>query len=222
VRRVIRFAAAAALAAAGAWATDYAVEGGPYVSSAGTPGYDGTRELKWDSGSGRWVLDWYTGGGSWVGNDFDISTIRTYRVIKAVRFDSMPDWPNGRWDGFRFGIYLFGGVPGKLLWPTSGGGYFFKPTGPRGRKEAPVNWALPAGVTSFVAAMEQYYNHPNCDPYLVDNNLSFTGHSWQYYGGTWELHVGYQGYRNVMLRVVVEEAAAVAPTSLGRVKALYY
>jgi hypothetical protein len=219
VRRAINLVAAGALAAAGAWAADYAVEGGSYVSSAGTPGYDGTRELKWDSGYGRWVLDWYTGAGSWVGNDFDISTIPAYRAVEKIKLQSYANWPNVGWDGFRLGIYDFtGSVPRSLLW----GPKFVVATGTPIWHEFSVGWNLPSGVTSFVAAMEQYYDHPNCDPYLVDNNYSFTGHSWQYYGGVWRLHVGYQGYRNVMLRVVVEEAVALTPTSLGRVKALYY
>jgi len=67
---------------------------------------------------------------------------------------------------------------------------------------------------------------PHCDPFALDTNTSFRQHSWQYYEGQWSLYEGSLStapYRNIMLRVVVDNSTlAVAPTSLGRVKALYY
>lgn len=60
---------------------------------------------------------------------------------------------------------------------------------------------------------------------MIDNNPTFRGHSWHYLAEKWEpfYHVPIAPYRNLMLRVVVgKESVAVAPTSLGRVKALYY
>jgi hypothetical protein len=215
-----------ALLAAGVWAADLDAKeftAGPNIVTS--PGYDDTRELIWDNGGGRWWLAWYTGAGSWVGNDFDISTIKTYGGIKFIRYRTSPTWPNTGWDGFRFGVYSFaGGIPGSMMWPTSGGGYFFVPTGPEGWKECAVTWVLPSGVRKFVAAMEQFYNNPNCDPYIVDSTTVFCGHCWQYYEGAWSEHQGYQGYKNVGLRVVIdnEQNPAVIPMSAGRVKALYY
>ncbi|NIT37183.1 MAG: hypothetical protein GTN49_11930, partial [candidate division Zixibacteria bacterium] len=80
----------------------------------------------------------------------------------------------------------------------------------------------------FVAAQEQFYNNPNCDPFSVDNNTVFRDHSWQYYLAKWEklqLEQEAGPYRNLMVRVWVEpgiEFPGVAPSSIGRVKALYY
>ena len=97
------------------------------------------------------------------------------------------------------------------------------PDGAHGWKCVSVDWVLPGGTTNFLAAMEQYYNYPDCDPYAVDNNDTFLGRSWQYYQGIWRPVEGTLNYHNLMLRVVVgDEMFAVKPTSLGRVKALYY
>jgi hypothetical protein len=163
---------------------------------------------------------WYTGGDSWVGNDFDISTIAGYRAVHAIKLYARSDWPNIGWDGFRLGIFNFaGGVPGSLLW----GPKFVLPAGSTGWKEFSVGWTLPSGTDKFLAGMEQYYNYPTCDPYALDTNTSFQGHSWQYYGGSWAPHQGYQGYRNLMLRVSLSNSTlAISPVSIGRVKALYY
>ncbi len=188
-----------------------------------TPDLDGSRVLKWDSGTPKYFIAWYTGAGVWVGNDFDISTVRTYAGVKRVWLYSTPAWPNGQWDGWRLAIYKFaGGAPGSLLWgPAWGKGT----SGTYGWNPFDVNWVLPGGVRAFVPAFEQYYNYPNCDPFALDDNATFQGHSWLYYEGEWAaLHTSVDPYRNLMLRVVVddEQNPGVASASLGRVKALYY
>jgi len=52
------------------------------------------------------------------------------------------------------------------------------------------------------------------------------GHSWEYSQGSWSPFESSSilPYRNLMLRMVVdnEQNPAVAPSSVGRVKALYY
>ena len=220
MKSVLVFAVTASLAAA-AWGADCVVERAAPTPAAPEPAAtDDTLELKWDSGFVQWNMAWYTGGDSWVGNDFDISTIAGYRAVHAIKLYARSDWPNVGWDGFRLGVFNFaGGVPGSLLW----GPKFVLPTGSTGWKEFSVGWTLPSGIYKFLAGMEQYYNHPNCDPYALDTNTSFQGHSWQYYGGSWAPHQGYQGYRNLMLRVILSNSTlAISPVSIGRVKALYY
>jgi hypothetical protein len=213
----------AVLAAVAAWGADYAVERVPEAAAKpGPAGYDATKELKWDSGTPGWQVCYYTGAGTWVGNDFDISTISTFRGIKTIRVYSSPAWPNGRWDGFRFGVYAFsGGIPGSLLWgPKYGVGTGSTYTW----VEIGVDWTLPAGQDAFVGAAEQFYNYPGNDPFCIDSNATFLGHSWQYYGGKWEPYDNEytRPYRNLMIRVVVDDTLAVTPASLGRVKALYF
>jgi hypothetical protein len=212
----------AALLAAGAWGADYVVERAPEAAAPPGPfGSDVSLELKYDSGTQQYFTGWYTGAGSWVGNDFDITMISGFRAIKSIKLYSSPSWPNSKWDGFNVGVYAFaGGRPMSLLWgPT-----YFKPrrTSP-GWTSCPVNWTLPAANKAFVAAVEQFYSYPDMDPFALDNNRTFVGHSWEYYEGNWSLMTGWGGYRNLMLRVVVDNTTVVvAPTSLGRVKALYY
>ena len=221
-----------ALLAAGAWAADLdALEATAGPNIGAPPGYDDTKELMWDMGRWRWALVWRTGAGAWVGNDFDVSTIKTYGGVKTYRTYSWASWPNGRWDGFRIAIYSFGGgVPGSIMWPTSGSPKFVIATGDLGWHDFDVSWVLP-GTKRFVAAQEQFYNSPDpgADPFMVDDNPTFVRHSWMYYGGKWELFPEIKNppvapYRNVMVRVLVDNAQnpAVAPTSIGRVKALYY
>jgi len=225
VRVVALFWGVIAVAAAGVQAADVAVDGDAYPTVASDPvNKDASLELSWDNGTRQWNIAWYTGTGAWVGNEFDLGTISTYRAIRKIKFYSRSNWPNAQWDGFHLGVFNFsGGIPGSMLWPTGGGGYFFKPTGLSGHVWVEINigWTCPA--VTFVAAEGQYYNWPNCDPFAVDTNANFSGHSWEYYGGSWSpLSTAADPYRNLMLRVIVDdETLAVAPASLGRVKALY-
>ncbi len=228
--RTITIAASLVLmGVAGAWSADCIVDGAPLRYTAPAPaGSDASLELTWDNGTRRWSVGWYTGADAWVGNDFDLSTISGYRAIGKVKFYTRSNWPNSQWDGFRLAFFNFrGSVPGSRLWPTASGGYFFKPSGLQGHVwvECPVGWTCPS--TSFVAAEEQFYNWPYCDPWTVDNNPTFRRHSWNYYAGQWgplsQVNVEISPYYNLMLRVVVDdETVGVAPTSLGRVKALYF
>jgi hypothetical protein len=225
MKGVVLWLAAVAAAAAGAWAADTAVEGGNYAAAAVIGARtDDTLELSWDNGTRQWNIAWYTGAGAWVGNDFNLATISAYRNLSKIKFYTRSNWPNAQWDGFRVGVFNFSGsVPGSLMWPA-GGGYFFKPSGLSGHVwvEINVGWTCP--VTAFVAAQEQFYNWPNCDPWAVDSNPTFRRHSWQYYGGSWSTisSPNIAPYFNLMLRVVVDnEASAVKPASIGRVKALY-
>jgi hypothetical protein len=209
--------------AAAVWAADCVVERAAFPPNAPDPaGTDDTLELKWDSGYSMWWLCWYTGLDTWVGNDFDISTISGYAAIQAIKLQSGNTWPNNAWDGFRLGVFDFsGGVPGSLLW----GPKFVMPTGVTGWHEFSVNWTLPSGTYKFLAAQEQYYNFPGCDPFAIDGNPTFMGHSWLYMLGSWRPFEvsGIGPYRNVMIRVIVNNSTLnVKPTSIGRVKALYY
>lgn len=228
----------AAVWAAAALAADTTISSGAGAADSGPgPSADGTRELRWDNGTRQYLVCWYTGEESWAGNDFSESLAKrdygdtggqNLRVI-SVRVYTSNKWPNERWDGFRIGIFSILGepepVPGDRLWPQTGNGYFFKPTGPRGEYwvEIPVDWTT--SDTNFVAAMEQVYDQPRCDPFAVDSNPIFKRRSWSYYGGLWQrLETISDPYFNLMLRVVVEDRPyfpAAAPTSFGRVKALY-
>jgi hypothetical protein len=225
----------AIMACAGAaTAADLVAAGPPTTGPTPTGSYiatDGaTHELAWDNGVRRWNIVWYTGAGSWTGNDFDVSTLlvagesaKLWRIKTSTR----GNWPNVGWEGFRYAVFNYsGGVPGSMLWPTSGTGYFFRPSSADLGHiwvECDVNWMCP--TTSFIVAQEQCYNSPSCDPYALDINSTSLNHSWQYYRGSWSrLSVSpLIPYRNLMLRVIVETGnfTAVAPMSLGRVRALY-
>ncbi|UCH78728.1 MAG: hypothetical protein JSU81_01900 [Candidatus Coatesbacteria bacterium] len=187
-----------------------------------------TLELSWDNGTRKYFFAWdnpraYEWRG---GNDFDTSTLKTSHV-KILKLKTLTSnvWPNEEWDGFRIFIFDFRrGMPGERLWPMWEAGYFFKPSGLSGHVwvECPVNWTCP--TLSFVAARDQGYNYPNCDPLSVDSNPTYRVHSWMYVYGNWS---GFSetSYKNLMIRVWVETGYSfpgVAPTSLGRVKALYY
>lgn len=203
--------AAFAAAAVCAWGAHVAVSDDVEVSV----------ELSYDTGTQSYFVCAVAGRDFWVGNDFDITMISDYRAISRIRVFSTPVWPNPKWDGFQVGVFGFTGtVPGSLLW----GPKYFKPTRTGyGWVNCPVNWTLPAANNRFVAACELFYNYPDCDPYAVDRNPTFVGHSWSYSSGSWTPLLGAAGYRNLMLRVVVNnDTVAVTPTSLGRVKALYY
>gem|GEM_PF-376898 len=186
----------------------------PPVSLCAVPAENTERELKWDNGTLGYALIQFAAD-SWVGNDFDCSTLVAHNV-KLIRIRSSGEWPNGRWDGFNIGIYDFrNGVPGTRIWgPT-----YVKGTG-RGYPwcDFGVNWALPKGILKFVAAMAQWYGYPNGDPYCLDTGPA-QRRGWTYYMGVWQ---PLQSDSNLMLRVVMQGDIGVAPTSIGRVKGLYY
>jgi hypothetical protein len=228
------FIAVLAFLTAPAWGADVVADGGntttPYLA-APTPRDQASLELMWDNGQRRWSVAWYTGSGTWVGNDFDVSTLKTtYAKILKYKYYTRGAWPNEGWEGMRFAFYAFkGGVPGSMLWPTSGSPYFFKPSAGIQAHiwvEFAIDWTCPS--QKFVAAQEQFYNYPICDPFSLDDNTSFVGHSWEYIQGQWAPFTEYSNlapYRNVMIRVWVEpgiEFPGVTPSSIGRVKALYY
>jgi hypothetical protein len=225
--REVTAIAAAALTITVAGAADHVVERAPAGPAAAAPrGRDGTLELQWDSGKPSWLITWRSGAGVWVGNDFDVSTVKTYPYIQKVRFYSTPTWPNGSWDGFYLAVYSFaGGVPGSMMWPAGGRGKYVRGTTTGYEwQNFNVGWTLPSGVRKFVAAVEQFYDYPNCDPHLVDDNATFRKHSWTYYQGNWHPLSNKTGYYNLMLRVIVDDDhnPGVAPATVGRVKALYY
>lgn len=194
---------------------------------AATAAYGELYELKYDTGSRALQLAWYTGAGRWVGNDFDVSTLKTeHNIVREMKFYTSPYWPDNQFDGFRLAIFDFSaGKPGARLWPETEG-RFVKAGGAEGFKTFWVNYYI--NKNKFVAAVEQYYDYPNCDPYFCDTNPTFLNHAWQKDGpASWEYLVGHSAhpYRNLMLRVIFRTGYSeigVAPTSLGRVKALYY
>ena len=235
MRKFVVAITAALIVSGAAWAADVAVDGGDNYAvpnlAAPFPNDQSTLELMWDNGTRRWSVVWLEGyQASWVGNDFDASTLKTtYAKILKYKYYTRGDWPNEGWEGMRFAFYAFkGGVPGSMLWPTSGDPYFFKPSASiEGHiwVEFDVDWTCPS--VKFVAAQEQFYTYPYCDPFSVDNNTTFRNHSWMYRGGAWSLLTLDTDpvYRNLMIRVWVEPGQTfpgVAPSSIGRVKALYY
>jgi hypothetical protein len=195
--------------------------GGVDTGAYDRPVLDGRFELKWDTGT-KSYHGAFRDAGVWVGNDFDVTTVKA-RMIEKVRVYSGPEWPNGKWDGFRLGVYGFARYPGLLIWPTSG-----KPLQVRGKtttyawNDFDVGWILPAGFSGFVAAIEQTQAYPNNDPFCVDDNPTALGHSWQKSRPWWDPLSGFGPYKNLMIRVVVATVPGVEPVSLGRVKALYW
>ncbi|MGD8718620.1 MAG: hypothetical protein PVH29_07335 [Candidatus Zixiibacteriota bacterium] len=213
---------AAGVICAGAWAADYVVEPAPSAGPAAEdPTYDASIELKWDNGSSSYNIAWYTGSGTWIGNAFDISTLSSYRGLTTMRVHTGPAWPNGSWDGFRIGVFNFaGGVPGSLIW---GPRFVTGSTTNYGWNDFSVGWTVPVSDDNFVAAVEQYYNYPNCDAHGVDNNSTPVAPSWMYYSGTWSPYTNSTGYYNLMIRVILDtETLNVEPLSFGRAKAIYY
>jgi hypothetical protein len=204
--RYVIIAAACLLQAAGAvdLTREYAAE----------PRQPTEYELRWDNGTLGYVHT-HILAGTWVGNDFDASTAGATHV-QYLKFYSSGQWPNGRWDGCNLGLFRsFGGVPGRLIW----GPVFVRGTGPGYRWcSFAVNWSLPKGILTFVAAVEQPYDYPNADPYCLDTSPA-SGKGWSYYRGLWK---SLETYTNLMVRVVLRGDIGVEPTSIGRVKALYY
>lgn len=177
-------------------------------------------ELKWDNGEWQLSIAAQKGKDVWWGNDFDVSTLKADWRIKTTRVFCRRDWPNNKWDGFRIAYFGFtGGIPDSIIWPENAEPKWVKPTGTEKMfwSDFGVNWALPRGRFKFLAAVEQFYNYPDCDAPCFDSEMYNKRHTWRNYP-VWEVYK----YHNLMVRVIVEEATAAAPASLGRIKALYH
>lgn len=172
---------------------------------------DGSVWLSWDNGTPNNINVTLPG---WIGHEFDVSTLENYSYVNKFRM-YMRAWPNRRWDGGRIGIYgVSGGVPGSLLWGPS----FVTPTR-EGWNDFDVDYFL-GSRPRFLAFWDHVYNYPNGDTLCFDTGPA-RSHLWMYYGGTWGPYTGVEA--NLMLRVRVDDEhnPAVAPASIGRVKALY-
>jgi hypothetical protein len=196
------------------------------AAAAGVSAFGASLEFKWDNGSPSYAVNSMV---TWVqafGNDFDVSTLKTKHVaVKRFRLYTTDDWPDGGWDGFYLGLYDFHGGPGARIWPPGGSFAFFKPTGTGwGWYDYGLDFPLPGDA--FLAAAEPAGSWPDCDPLMADTNRTPRRHTWLHYGGIWMPYTtSLYGYCNLMLRVVVETGAiypGVAPSSWGRLKALYY
>ncbi len=172
---------------------------------------DGSVWLYWDNGKPNNINVTLPG---WAGYDFDVSTLENYTYVSRFRM-YMRAWPNRRWDGGRIGIFTFsGGIPGSLLW------------GPRFVMPAQEGWndfeadCFLGSRRKFLAFWDQFYNYPNGDTLCFDTGPA-RALKWVYRNGIW----GPLGdpNANMMLRVQVDDEhnPAVAPASIGRVKALF-
>jgi hypothetical protein len=109
-------------------------------------------------------------------------------------------------------------VPGEIIWPENGEPKFVVPGHGSygGWCDFSVMW-MPRSW-SFVAAVEQFYDPPDCDPVSFDGGSWQSEHTWHFVDGVWARP---EPGANLMLRVQAEIIGAVVPASLGRVKALY-
>jgi len=189
------------------------------------PAFGAEHELQWDNDVFRLAVHFQYGEGTWAGLDFDTSTLKTANWrLKRVRANL--DWAaDERWEGMRLAIFdLAGGKPGQIIWPRSGTPKFIMPYGTPSTVctwcTFPVGFDLPQ--PEFVVALEQYYDHPFCDSYGAGYGRgNAEKHTWlNHWNAGWvRTEIGVW-----MLRAVVEGPTniGVAPTSLGRVKALYH
>lgn len=183
-------------------------------------------ELKWDNGTASYAVNVPGMSADRFGNDFAVAgTLKTTHIsLRRFRVYAADDWPNAGWEGFFLSLYDFSGVPASQIWPTTGSHAFFKPTG-TGWNWYDYSLDFPLERTTFLAAAEPTYAWPNCDPLMADTNPVPRRHSWFYARGGWGPLEGSYGYSNLMLRVVVETGVtypALAPSSWGRIKGLYY
>jgi hypothetical protein len=109
-------------------------------------------------------------------------------------------------------------MPAGIIWPTSGAPKFVKGHGPRSSWcEFDVKWTLPAGVKTIVAAQEQFFAYPYNDRYVIDDAVPAEPRTWHKTPRkAWYKYCTYG--HTLMLRVIMGDDAAVAPTSLGRVR----
>jgi hypothetical protein len=182
--------------------------------------------LSYDNGEMAYSICWYEGYDHWVGNDFSVIG---YSDVNSIIIRTRDDWPNDGLDGFYIALWddTFS-EPGDIIWPLDGNAKFVDKNELQARYDEgwvdlDVNYSL--SETKIYGCMEQYFNHPDADPFCVDTNTEDQGHSWQNNGTEWRrMETGDLGdinNNNLMLRLRVTPSKGVSTTSLGTVKALY-
>ncbi len=213
-----------AAAAASAGAAETVSAAGPFsyavrpVNPRGAG--DAELELYWDYGEIGLQLAFYTGKNSWAGVDFSIATLSTYDRIYSSRIYYWPNWPDNVWQGNGMAVFVFaGGTPGSVLMPPR---YVRGMGAVGGWQNYAVGWDL-GPTQDFLFAYSQLYNYPLCDP-VMPTGGGYALHSWYYYDGAWarSSSLGYGLVAFLIRATVIDHNSAVAPTSFGRVKAIYH
>jgi len=199
--------------------------GGGYLDIYGVD--QNTEIVKYDSGVLGYSICWFTGDDHWVGNDFSVNI---YSDINSMIIRTRDDWPNDGFDGFYIAIFDDNnGLPGEIIWPADGEQKLVDKNEIRanfddeGWAEIDVNYSV--DTDKIYACIEQYYNHPDADPFCVDDNPVDQGHSWENNGTVWvPMDTGDMGditNNNLMLRIRATLAKGIRGSSFGAIKALY-
>lgn len=206
----------------------FALPGDNGYGYSGTSGANqNTQILQWDNGVLGYSICWFNGYDHWVSNDFDVWI---YSDVNSMIIRTRDDWPNDGFDGFYIAIWDDnGGLPGGKIWPVGDDRRYvdkneIQANYDEGWVEIDVGYSVDADT--IYACMEQYHNHPDADPFCVDNNPVDQGHSWENNGNEWRpLNTGDLGditNNNLMLRIRTTLSKGIKVTSLGEIKALYH
>jgi hypothetical protein len=146
----------------------------PFKGAPG-PSYMWGDERSIDIGTpgNAWIYN--TGAGAYVAVDYTLPF--GYHYLTRIKYAIHTTWPNATFDGFGVCAWVMnGGVPGSMIWPSSGVPIYNHNTGGTpGDPDENYKWiiqdtspypSLPAG---FLVGITFLYISPNSDGIAVDN-----------------------------------------------------
>jgi len=176
-------------------------------------------ELSHDNGPGLGFIFIY-GAGVYLGAQFSLPSGGPWFLNGIKYYVENQGWPDSVYQGFAVGCWKFvGGVPGPVVWPTSGipiynpntgGGWIVQQVQP----EFNLTQNCPNG---FLVGVGLLYNYPACDA-LGFSNTGVGPYDWACISGSWSAAPA-----NPCIRALIDDEypEAIEPVSLGGVRALY-
>jgi hypothetical protein len=139
--------------------------------------------------------------------------------IETVEFYVCKD-PDGNWDGFDVWICEYrpgAGIPGVFLHFI--GTITYDLPGDEGWVSVPEIHYFWGTMDSFVIALIQINDSPNCDSLAVDSAQTSPNPNFNYYDGYWTPFILKNG--DFLIQVEYLDYEAITPNSIGYIKSLY-
>lgn len=176
--------------------------------------------------AGDWLAWWSEGAYTLVAsaNDGDAWGVRfdppfDCGWIETVEFYVYKD-PDGNWDSFDVWICKYrpgAGIPGDFLYFV--GTITYDLPDDEGWVSVPDIHYFWGTMDSFVIALIQTDDSPNCDSLGVDRDQTVPNPNFNYFGGYWTPFILKDG--DFLVQVEYLDYEAVTPNSIGYIKSLY-
>ena len=201
-----------------------AAAGTAYVGTPGavpyTPGYMTDGELSRDDGTIDNAWCYLNGAGTYAGDQYD--TPATLKHLEGIKyFVWSQGWPDSTYQGFHVACWkMTSGMPGDIVWPTSGGPAYNPNTGGNWITQAvsPTLDLSVAAPSGFLVGIGFLYAYPAIDAFGVDNT-GIGPYDWAY-TTSWTAAPYGKGSARALVTDTPDNPG-VETATMGTIRALY-